>query len=151
MIGDCPFASHLVSDFIDTNYGVNDPAEQPFDPEEFDTRWRAAAGNINLRTQLQQELKAYIDQILEGTDEIVVPTGQLFIEALPGSHPLLENFKLAHREKDVELVMAKIEHDRLENLRLATRVVQGQSDAKLLEDPDIEKKIVVAGKASVVA
>jgi hypothetical protein len=151
MIGDCPFAHHLVWDFIDTNYGVNDPAEQPFDPEEFDTRWRAAAGNINLRTQLQQELKNYIDQILEGTDEIVVPTGQLFIEALPGSHPLLENFKLAHREKDVELVMAKIEHDRLENLRLATRVVQGQSDARLLEDPDIEKKIVVAGKASVIA
>ena len=34
------------------------------------------------------------------SDEIVVPTGQLFIEALPGAHPLLEDFKLEHRRQD---------------------------------------------------
>lgn len=149
MIGDCPFASHLVSNFVNTEYGVSDPAERPFDPEEFDQRWQSAAGNAPLRIELQQELRDYIAQIRLGTDEIVVPTGQLFIEALPGSHPLLEDFKMEHREKDVELAVANVEHAKLENLRLATRLIQGQADATLLEDPDIEKKVVVDGTASV--
>jgi hypothetical protein len=31
----------------------------------------------------------------------------------------------------------------LENLRLAARLVGGQDKAELLEDPDVEKKVVV--------
>jgi hypothetical protein len=149
MIGDCPFASHLVSNFVDTNYGVSDPADRPFDPEDFDQRWQAAAPGSNQRIELQQELRTHIQQIRQGSTMIVVPTGQLFIEALPGAHPLLEGFKMAHREKDVELAIAKVEHERLENLRLATRLVQGQTKSELLEDPDVEKKISLTGGVTV--
>ena len=28
---------------------------------------------------------------------MIVPTSSLYMEALPGAHPLLENFKLEHR------------------------------------------------------
>jgi len=71
-------------------------------------------------------------------DEIIVPTGQLFIEALPGRHPLLEDFKLRHRLEDVLKVKAEVRHAELENLRLAARLVAGER-----EDPDVQKKIQV--------
>jgi hypothetical protein len=74
-------------------------------------------------------------------DEIVVPTGSLFIEALPGSHPILEDFKLQHRAIDVKKVQAEVRHAELENVRLAARLL-----AKEREDPDIEKKIVIEGQ-----
>jgi hypothetical protein len=106
-----------------------------------------AKDNAKLST-LRQYLKDHIADLNERTDEIVVPTGQLFIEALPGSHPLLEDFKLMHRFEDLRKVRAEVRHAELENLRLATRISQGQTDATLLEDPDIEKKIVVQGEAN---
>jgi hypothetical protein len=83
------------------------------------------------------------------TDEIIIPTGQLFIEALPGAHPLLEDFKLVHRALDAAAAKAALRHAELENLRLASRLVEGQDKTELLEDPDIEKKIVVEGSSSV--
>jgi hypothetical protein len=70
----------------------------------------------------------------------------LFIEALPGSHPLLEDFKLLHRAEDVKSVQAQNRHAELENLRLASRLV---ANPQLLQDPDIEKKVVVEGGAAV--
>ena len=42
------------------------------------------------------------------TDKIVVPTDSLFIEALPGVHPILEDFKLFHRIVDVKKVQAEV-------------------------------------------
>ena len=97
------------------------------------------------RIELRADLASYIKAIRRSTDEIIVPTGQLFIEALPGSHPLLEDFKLLHRLEDVRKVKSEVRHAELENLRLAARVVGGQQKAELLEDPDIEKKVVVVG------
>lgn len=95
------------------------------------------------QNELRAELVSYITAVRRSTDEIIVPTGQLFIEALPGSHPLLEDFKLLHRLEDVRKVKAEVRHAELENLRLASRIVGGQGNAALLEDPDIEKKIVI--------
>lgn len=68
----------------------------------------------------------------------------MFIEALPGSHALLEDFKLLHRAEDVRKVKAEVRHSELENLRLAARLAAGEH-----ADPDIEKVIVVDGDASV--
>jgi len=34
-------------------------------------------------------------------------------------------------------------------ISIASRLVAGQKDSKLLEDPDIEKKILIEGNASV--
>ena len=73
-------------------------------------------------------------------DRVIVPTDSLFIEALVGSHPLLEDFKLIHRGLDVKKVQAEVRHGELENVRLAARALTGKD-----EDPDIERKIVVEG------
>jgi hypothetical protein len=69
---------------------------------------------------------------------VVVPTTSLYIEALVGTHPLLEDFKLIHRALDVKKVQAEVRHAELENIRLASRALKGKD-----EDPDIEKKIII--------
>jgi hypothetical protein len=83
-----------------------------------------------------------------GTDgeEIVVPTDSLYIEALPGVHPILEDFKLMHRAVDVKKAQAEVRAIEFENIRAAARLLAGQR-----EDPTIEKKVVIEGGSSVVA
>lgn len=71
---------------------------------------------------------------------IEVPTDSLFIEALPGAHPILEDFKLMHRAVDVKKAQAEARGIELENLRMAARLLAGER-----EDPSIEKKVVVEG------
>ena len=87
-----------------------------------------------------RRLKERADQ----DDEIVIPTGSLYIEALPGAHPLLEDFKLSHRALDVKQAQAAARAAELENLRMAARLLAGER-----EDPTIEKKIVVEGAANI--
>lgn len=85
--------------------------------------------------------KLIIDRLISGRaedDRVVVPTNSLYIECLVGTHPLLEDFKLAHRALDVKKVQAEVRHAELENIRLAARALEGER-----EDPDIEKKIVI--------
>jgi hypothetical protein len=76
-------------------------------------------------------------------DRVIVPTTSLYIEALVGTHPLLEDFKLIHRALDVKKVQAETRHAELENIRLAARALKGET-----EDPDIEKKIVIDGNGT---
>lgn len=76
----------------------------------------------------------------EAEQMVIVPSDQLYIEALPGTHPLLEDFKLKHRALDVMKVQAEVRKAELENLRLAARLARGE-----LGDPDVEKKIVIEG------
>lgn len=92
--------------------------------------------------------KLIIDRLMSGRAEddlVVVPTTSLYIEALVGTHPLLEDFKLIHRALDVKKVQAEVRHAELENIRLAARALEGER-----EDPDIEKKIVIEGGATAV-
>lgn len=77
-------------------------------------------------------------------DIVIVPTDSLYIEALPGKHPILEDFKLIHRVVDVKKAQSEVRHEELENIRLAARAVKGE-----FEDPDIEKKIVIEGDTDV--
>lgn len=76
--------------------------------------------------------------------ELVVPTGSLFIEALPGAHPILEDFKLAHRGVDVKRAQAEVRGVEMENLRMAARLLADER-----EDPRIDKKIVIEGPAQI--
>jgi hypothetical protein len=69
---------------------------------------------------------------------VIVPSNSLYIEALPGTHPLLEDFKLIHRAIDIKKAQAEARHAELENLRLAARLAEGQHG-----DPDIDKVVVV--------
>jgi hypothetical protein len=77
---------------------------------------------------------------------VVVPSDSLFIEALPGKHPILEDFKLIHRAVDVKKVEAEVRKLEIENLRYASRIV-----GKKLEDPDVDKKIIVEGANGTIA
>jgi hypothetical protein len=93
-----------------------------------------------LKPQLKEWLELLLSDPLRNGDEVVVPTNSLFIEVLPGTHPLLENFKLRHRELDVYKAQEDVRRAGLEALRLASRLINAER-----EDPDIEKKIVVQG------
>jgi hypothetical protein len=147
----CYLTTFMLTEFIDKHFGVRDAdGTDSFDEEEFRVRWNATEPGSAERRSLEEEIIAYITAVRRSSDEIIIPTGQLFIEALPGSHPLLEDFKLLHRFEDVRKVKAEVRHAELENLRLASRLVAGQNNTELLEDPNIEKKILVEGNASVV-
>ena len=97
--------------------------------------------------ELKPVLKAWLEQLLadplRNGDEIVVPTGSMFIELLPSDRSLLEDFKLKHREWDVYKVQAEVRRMELENVRYAARLLNAE-----MEDPDIEKKIVVTGNGA---
>jgi hypothetical protein len=89
--------------------------------------------------------QAIIDRLTSSRKDkelVVVPTSSLYIEALVGTHPLLEDFKLIHRALDVKKVQADVRYAELENIRLAARALRGKDD-----DPDIDKKIVIEGGA----
>lgn len=73
-------------------------------------------------------------------DSIVVPSDQLFIEALPGVHPVLEPFKMLHRAIDVSKAVAEVRSQELDNLRRASRLIEGER-----EDPDVDKRVVIEG------
>jgi len=75
---------------------------------------------------------------------VVVPSNSLYIEALPGTHPLLEDFKLMHRAIDVKKAQAELRKAELENLRLAARLANAEYG-----DPDIDKVVVVSGEKNV--
>jgi hypothetical protein len=157
----CYLTTYMLQEFIGAEFGLKDP--DPF------TRWRALGSIDAVARAVRAELAsldrgsvawqdvvnrfaAYVAETQGTLDEVIIPTGQLFIEALPGSHPLLEDFKLLHRAEDVRKVKAEVRHAELENLRLASRLVAAQVDMKnaaMLEDPDIEKKVIVEGNAQV--
>jgi len=88
--------------------------------------------------QIKQMLIDRLSSPRRENDLVIVPTTSLYIEALVGTHPLLEDFKLIHRALDVKKVQAEVRHAELENVRLAARALTGD-----YEDPDIEKKIVI--------
>jgi len=93
------------------------------------------------KTEIRQLI---LERLMSGRpedDRVIVPTKSLYIEALVGTHPLMEDFKLLHRALDVKKVQAEVRRAELENIRFAARAMDGQ-----YEDPDIEKKIVVEGK-----
>jgi hypothetical protein len=153
--------SFMKKQFIDEYCELKDTDDVANFLESFEKLWNETKDgtgtalfngeNLN-QSDLKTKLEEYIQTARRSVEEIVIPTGQLFIEALPGSHPLLEDFKLLHRIEDVRKVKAEVRHAELENLRLAARLLQNQKDDKkdnLLEDPDIEKKIIVEGNASV--
>jgi hypothetical protein len=153
MKGECYLTTYMLTEYIDNYLGLRDPdGSNDFDAEAFDEAWnKAVKDNDKVREdQLRAELIKYITTARRSRDEIIVPTGQLFIEALPGSHPLLEDFKLLHRMEDVRKVKAEVRHAELENLRLASRLVKGQHKAELLQDPEIEKQIIIRNGKDIV-
>jgi hypothetical protein len=115
---------------------------------------RAAMENIRAKDRgsfaaNRQIFEEIINRLLstKNPEMVIVPSNSLYIEALPGTHPLLEDFKLIHRAIDVKKAQAEARHAELENLRLAARLT---ATPQLLQDPDIEKRIVVEKGINVV-
>ena len=109
--------------------------------EQLTAVWNSmTAANPNFTSQNQQFFEEIMTRLLSARDPemVIVPSTSLYIEALPGTHPLLEDFKLIHRAIDIKKAQAEARHAELENLRLAARL--SNSD---LGDPDIDKVVVV--------
>jgi hypothetical protein len=138
----------MAAPFIDSAFGAMDPDElSNVNLEEFSKYVCCLHHQLSESefAELKEPLRAWLEKLmatpLRNGDEIVVPTGSLFIESLVDPNPILEDFKLKHRELDVYKVQEEVRHAGLENLRLAARLLNHER-----EDPDIEKKVVVQGR-----
>ena len=141
--------------YAEGEYGINDP-----DP----------AGNISLNEfsdyvcclknkltterfdelapSLRDTLRKLLQRSVRENEEIIVGTGNLYIEALPGAHSIMEQFKHLHRQIDVKAAQEELRTTAIDNIRRAQRILN-----KNLEDPDIKAKYVFegGGNATVVA
>lgn len=137
--------SFMAAPYVDEAFGAMDPDQlSNVNLEEFSKyvcclHDESPEEYERLKPVLKAWLEALLADPLRNGDEIVVPTGSLFIELLPSDRSLLEDFKLKHREWDVYKVQAEVRKMELENIRYAARLLDMQ-----MEDPDIEKKIVLA-------
>lgn len=144
----------MMQDYIDDYFGIRDPdLVGDFTTEELLRYAEALYHDESIPESEREETRAAINQLVQDrltsprveNELIVVPTGQLFIEALKGEHALLENFKHLHRQLDVEKVREEVRGAQLENLRKAMRLAQ---DVPVMDDPDVEKKIVIEGNGT---
>jgi hypothetical protein len=120
-------------------------------PDQIDEGFLVAHEWLIRRALLDESLLPALDHLKDrliagrrDTEEIIVPTGQLFIEALPGDHAVLEDFKLLHRQLDAEKVDAEVRAAYLDAVRAASRLRAGD-----FEDPDVERSILVRGAANI--
>jgi hypothetical protein len=146
-------SSHLtdfmVMGFLDGFTGVRDPGlGTRFAPAELLNYAREVWNDdvVDLDADDKQKLAEMIVESAvkhPGNEtEVILPTGQLFMEALKGGQALLEDFKLAHRGLDVLKAEEEVRRGRLDNLRRAQKLGMETPD---LEDPDIDRRIVVEG------
>jgi hypothetical protein len=132
--------------FLDDYFGVVDPdplGEMPTTSEAIalaECAWNKADTTDADRAEITRWLMDVMAAQKQIAEEIVVPTGQLFIEALPGAHPLLEDFKLAHRAIDLDRAVIGADVQRVELLRRAARLL-----ADDLSDAEVDQRIEITG------
>jgi hypothetical protein len=139
----------MMREFFDDYFGVRDPDDAGnYTMDEMLALYNDPDIKLTQeqRTTLENMMRTWLQTPRRDSDIVVVPTGELFIEALLGKHSLLEDFKMVHRGYDVAKVRAEVRQTELENLRRAARLLQADPN---LEDPDIDKHIVVEGNAPV--
>lgn len=93
-----------------------------------------------VQEQLRAQYRRLLSEPRRDGEVLTLPTSSLFIEALPATQTLMEEFKRRHRGVDVKRAQAEVRRIELENLRYAMRVLKDE-----LDDPDVEKHVVVAG------
>ncbi len=150
----CSYLTDYMSqEFVDDYFGLRDPSTSlGYTGEELlayasevlsDS---SAALSASERAALISAVTEQLSNPAQGSETVILPTGQLYMEALKGEQTLLEDFKLAHRGMDVLKVQEEVRTQRLDNLRRAARIV---ADVPNLEDPDVEKTVVVHGPGEV--
>ena len=139
----------MMRDFFDDYFGVRDPdlaanftVEELVQYTEELIRDETITLTSEQREALQRMVMTKLRQPRRDSDIVVVPTGELYMEALLGEHVLLEKFKLNHRFFDMAKARAEWRETELENLRKAARLLQDEPN---LEDPDVDKRIIVEG------
>lgn len=141
----------MMCQFFDDYFGVRDPdLAANFSVDELQTYTEELLKDPTVKEDQRAALQSIVMTKLRhpnrDSDLVVVPTGELYMEALLGEHVLLENFKLNHRFFDMAKARAEWREAELENLRRAARLLQEEPN---LEDPDVDKRIVVEGDANV--
>ena len=136
--------------FANGEYGISDP-----DPtgnmslEEFSDYVCCLKKTLSeerfeqLAPTLSERLKQLLQRSVRENEEIIVGTGNLYIEALPGAHSIMEQFKHLHRQIDVKKAQEELRTNAIDNVRRAQRILDNS-----LEDPDIEAKYVFEGNGS---
>jgi hypothetical protein len=141
----------MMRDYLDGYFGLRDPDPvAQFTSEELLAYVGSVLNDPEIRSdaELRNALISLIENRIRTpvreSDVIVVPSGQLYIEALVGRHPLLENFKLAHRAMDMAKARAELREEELENLRRAARMLKSEPD---FTDPEVDRRVQVEGNA----
>jgi hypothetical protein len=145
--------SHLTDfmsqEFVDDYFGLRDPStDLGYNGEELLAYAKEILDDTSVAlsdSERESLIRAVTEQLTNpasGTETVILPTGQLYMEALKGEQTLLEDFKLAHRGMDMLKVQEEVRAERLENLRRAARIV---AEIPNLDDPDVEKMVVVHG------
>lgn len=142
--------SWMMSSYIDPiTGGVKDPdLKNDRSIEEWETYLSCLQSSLSPLYNSERERFATIlekkrNEGIQDKELIIVPSDAVYIEALPGATPIIENFKLAHRSLDVKKVQAEVRMAELENIRLAARLMYGEH-----EDPKIDKKVVIENFSS---
>ncbi len=136
--------------FLDTYFGVTDPdilGEVPAPSEAVELAecaWHKAGNDEGAKREITKWLLAALENQRLVSEQIVVPTGQLYIDALPGVHPLLEDFKLRHRQIDTLRAGAELRQAQLEALRYASRIAAGERG-----DPEVQTQVLTAAPVSI--
>jgi len=140
----------MCEDFLDSYFRVQDPdpfGQLPTPTEAVDIAecaWNTPGITDEDKRRITNWLVAVLDNQRRVAETIVVPTGQVFVEALPGRHPVLEDFKLRHRQIDVHRARAAATQEDIEALRYAARIGASQ-----LGDPEVQTQIVMPDGAGV--
>jgi hypothetical protein len=93
-----------------------------------------------LTPELKAQLKKLLQSPLRDDEEIVVPMDAMYIEALPGSRPILEDFKLLHRQIDAADAQEDLRLKKMEKIRYAQRLLEGRTD-----DPESDARYEFTG------
>ncbi len=97
-----------------------------------------------LRADLAAEFKRLLSDFRRD-DVLVVPTDSLFIDAILGPQSVMERYKAIHRLEDAKKAQAEVRGLEMQTVLRAARMLAGE-----LEDPDIDKKVVIQGNPGVV-
>ena len=142
---------YMMQEYIDEYFGVRDPARDTGYTTEELLRYAAELWNDPASGLSEAERLALRRLVLDhlsgpnlGQQTVIVPTGQVYMEALKGEGVLLEEFKRAHRGMDVLKVQEEVRSARLENLRRAARLADVTPN---LEAAHADKLIMIQGGA----
>ncbi len=141
---------YMMTPYLDEVMGLRDPdALGNWTLDEFSDYVACLREELGEQfAEVEADLRAQYQILLSDPsrdgEEIVVPTSSLYMEALVAGQTIMEDFKLLHRGVDVLKARADARYGEMENLRLGARILGGQ-----LDDPKIDKKVVIEGNTPV--